>query len=84
MSEPTTSGPSQADAADLEAAVDGAIASCDGDIRAAVRALLLALDVYEAEVATLRDDVARIRAAVSPGYVRGRLGRQRSDEGGTA
>ena len=64
---------------ELEAAVDQAISSCDGDARAAVRALLLTLDVYEAELAALRDDIASIRAAVSPGYVRGRLGGGRQE-----
>lgn len=83
MPEPTTSVRSQTDAAELEATIDEAIASCDGDVRAAVRALLLALGVYELEVATLREDIARVRAAVSPGYVRGRLGRQQQDEGST-
>ena len=83
MTDPTsrTAPPSDNDA--LEAAVEEAVASCDGDARAAVRALLLALEVYEAEVAALQDDVARIRAAVSPGYVRGRLGKSGRDEAGT-
>ncbi len=66
--------PPPADPAALEAAVDEAVASCGGDARAAVRALLVALDVYKAELEALRREVGRIRAAVSPGYVRGRLG----------
>lgn len=50
----------------LEAAVDEAIAECDGDARAAVRALIVA-NTYLEE--------ARNRAIemVSRGYVRGRL-----------
>ncbi len=60
----------------LEAAVDEAVAACDGDPRAAVRALLVTLDATEREVATLKAEVARIEAAVSGGYVRGRLRRQ--------
>ncbi len=59
----------------LEAAVDEAIATCDGDPRAAVRALLVTLDVTEREVASLKAEVARIEAAVSDGYVRGKLRR---------
>ena len=82
MTEPTPQAAPPADTAALETAVDEAIASCDGDARGAVRALLLALDVYAAEVAALRDDIARIRAAVSPGYVRGRIG-GRQDDGDT-
>ena len=73
MTEPKPQMAPPGDAAALEAAVDEAIASCDGDARGTVRALLLALDVYEAEVAALRDDIARIRAAVSVGYVRSRF-----------
>ena len=68
-----------ADVAALDAAVDEAIASCDGDARAAVRALLITLDVYEAELEALRDDVSRIRAAVSPGYLRGHFGKGHRD-----
>ena len=60
----------------LEAAVDEAIAACDGDARAAVRALLVTLDVTEREVAALKAEVVRIEAAVSDGYVRGKLKRQ--------
>lgn len=62
----------------LEAAVDDAIAACDGDLRAAVRALLVTLDATEREVATLKADVARIEVAVSEGYVRGKLRRPAS------
>jgi hypothetical protein len=50
----------------LEAAVDQAIALCDGDPRAAVRALIVANNLLEAEIADLRK-------AVSHAYTRGRF-----------
>jgi hypothetical protein len=50
----------------LEAAVDQAIAACDGDVRATIRALILANDFLEAEVAELMK-------AVSHAYTRGRF-----------
>ena len=50
----------------LEAAVDQAIAACDGDLRAAVRALIVANNFLESEVAELMK-------AVSHAYVRGRF-----------
>jgi hypothetical protein len=50
----------------LEAAVDQAIAVCDGDMRAAVRALIVANNFLESEVAELKK-------AVSHAYVRGRF-----------
>ena len=50
----------------LEAAVDQAIAVCDGDLRAAVRALIVANNFLESEVAELKK-------AVSHAYVRGRF-----------
>ena len=50
----------------LEAAVNEAIAACDGDTRAAVRALLVANDFLESEVAELK-------RAVSHAYTRGRF-----------
>jgi hypothetical protein len=51
---------------ELEAAVDEAIAVCDGDMRAAIRALIVANDYLEAEVGELMK-------AVSRAYVRGRF-----------
>jgi DNA anti-recombination protein RmuC len=51
----------------LEVAVDQAIAVCDGDQRAAVRALIVANNVLESEVADLKK-------AISHAYVRGRFG----------
>jgi hypothetical protein len=50
---------------DLEISADQAIEACGGDARAAVKALLVAVDFLETEVAELR-------AAVSTGYARGR------------
>jgi hypothetical protein len=50
----------------LEAAVDQAIAVCDGDPRAAVRALIIANNLLESEIAELRK-------AVSHAYTRGRF-----------
>jgi hypothetical protein len=50
----------------LEAAVDQVIAVCDGDMRAAVRALVVANNHLESEIAELRK-------AVSHAYTRGRF-----------
>ncbi len=61
------------DATALEAAVDQAVAACDGDLRAAVRALLVTLDATEADLEALKVEVARIEAAMSGGYLRGKL-----------
>jgi hypothetical protein len=53
---------------DLEASTQAVIAACDGDARAAVRALLVANSYLETEV-------ERLEKAVSLGYVRGRIKR---------
>jgi hypothetical protein len=50
----------------LETAVDQAIAVCDGDPRAAVRALIVANNLLESEMADLKK-------AVSHAYMRGRF-----------
>ena len=50
----------------LEAAVDEAIAACGGDLRAAVRALIVANDFLDSEMAELKK-------AVSHAYMRGRF-----------
>jgi hypothetical protein len=50
----------------LEEAVDQAIASCGGDLRATIRALIVANDYLESEVAELMK-------AVSHAYTRGRF-----------
>ena len=51
---------------DLEAAVDEAIAACDGDLRATIRALVIANNFLESEVSELMK-------AVSHAYARGRF-----------
>ena len=56
----------QADADQLEAAVDEAIAACGGDLRSAIRALIVANEFLESEVGELMK-------AVSHAYVRGRF-----------
>ena len=66
--------------AGLKAVVDDAIAACDGDLRATVRARVVTLDAYEAEVAALRKEVASLRVVISPGYVRGRLVRKEAGD----
>jgi len=50
----------------LEAAVDQAIAACGGDLRATIRALIVANDFLETEVTELMK-------AVSHAYARGRF-----------
>jgi len=57
---------SSQDAVLLEAAADQAIAACGGDMREAIRALIVANDFLETEVAELM-------RAVSQAYVRGRF-----------
>ena len=51
---------------ELEAAVDEAIAACDGDLRATIRALIVANNFLESEVSELMK-------AVSHAYARGRF-----------
>jgi hypothetical protein len=51
---------------DLDLAVDQAIAACDGDLRATVRALIVANNFLESEVSELMK-------AVSHAYARGRF-----------
>ena len=50
----------------LEASVDQAIAACGGDVRATIRALILANEYLESEVGELMK-------AVSQAYARGRF-----------
>jgi hypothetical protein len=50
----------------LQAAVEQAIAVCDGDMRAAIRALIVANNFLESEIAELKK-------AVSHAYTRGRF-----------
>ncbi len=58
--------PNAQDADELEAAVDQAIAACDGDMRSTIRALIVANEYLESEVSELMK-------AVSHAYVRGRF-----------
>ena len=60
------SQPFQWDSETLEAATEAAIHACDGDARAAVRALVVASAVLEAEL-------ERTVSQLSTGYVRGKL-----------
>ena len=52
----------------LEVAIDQAIAACGGDMRSAIRALIIANEFLEHEVKELF-------VAVSKGYARGRRGK---------
>jgi hypothetical protein len=56
----------------LEAATDQAIAACDGDVRATVRALIIANGLLESEL-------AEVYAAASRGYARGKVKRDQQD-----
>jgi hypothetical protein len=58
--------PEQSDADQLEAAADQAIATCGGDAREAIKALIVANHFLETEL-------EKLRAAVSTGYARGKL-----------
>jgi hypothetical protein len=55
---------------EIEASVDAAIAACDGNPRATVRALLLVNAYLEAEL-------DRLGELISPGYARGRIRSER-------
>jgi len=61
-----SSQPKALDDDELEAAVDAAIAACDGELRATIRALIVANNFLECEVEELMK-------AVSHAYVRGRF-----------
>lgn len=50
----------------LEGAVDEAIAACGGDMRATIRALIVAIDYLE-------NEASELMKAVSRAYVRGRF-----------
>ena len=56
----------RSDTDQLEAAADQAIATCGGDAREAVKALIVANHFLETEL-------EKLRAAVSTGYARGKL-----------
>jgi hypothetical protein len=61
-----SSKPDPADDCELESAVDQAIAACEGDLRATIRALIVANNFLESEVGELMK-------AVSHAYTRGRF-----------
>ena len=63
---PSSPQPNVQDADALEAAVNQAIAACDGDMRSTIRALIVANEFLESEVTELMK-------AVSHAYVRGRF-----------
>jgi hypothetical protein len=65
MSQSAASRP-QADADRLEAAVDEAVAACGGNVRDALKALIVANEYLESEVCELMQ-------AVSRAYARGRF-----------
>ena len=56
---------SQPEADPLDLAADQAIAACDGDVRAALKATIVAYGCLES-------DVKQLQAAVSSGYARGK------------
>jgi hypothetical protein len=56
----------------LDLAADQVIAACDGDVHAAVRALIVAKGLLEAEL-------NEVYAASSMGYARGRLTKRATD-----
>ena len=58
--------PDPTDDAGLESAVEQAIAACGGDLRATIRALIVANDYLE-------NEVAELMKAVSHAYARGRF-----------
>jgi hypothetical protein len=60
------SQPNAQGADELETAIDQAIATCDGDMRATIRALIVANNYLESEVGELMK-------AVSHAFVRGRF-----------
>ena len=63
---PSSPQPNQNEADELEVVVDQAIAACDGNLRATIRALILANDFLE-------NEVSELMKAVSHAYVRGRF-----------
>jgi hypothetical protein len=66
-SRPSSSSQPHPEGADeLELAVEQAIAACGGDLRGAIRALILANDFLE-------NEVSELMKAVSHAYVRGRF-----------
>ncbi len=65
MSEPAVKAPQSGSTAQLDAEIEEAIALCGGDVRAALRATLMANSYLQGEV-------DRLEAAASPGFARRR------------
>lgn len=63
---PLSSQANSMEESELEAAIDEAIAACDGDLRATIGALIIANNFLESEVGELMK-------AVSHAYTRGRF-----------
>jgi hypothetical protein len=59
-----------ADAAALEISVDQAIAACDGDLRATVRALVVANSFLNEQNVALSTELDYAWRWISPGYTR--------------
>ncbi|MBP0581476.1 hypothetical protein J8I29_19260 [Labrys sp. LIt4] len=57
---------------DLDTRVDKAIAACDGDARAAVRALIILTDHLQADLAAQTEAASRLAEGISRGFMRGR------------
>ena len=57
---------------ELEASADDAIAACDGDAKAAVKVLLVALDHAQTELAAREAELTKLLLDLSKGYSRGR------------
>jgi|GEM_PF-517783 len=65
---------------DLEAATDQAIAACEGDMRATVRALVVANNFLTAQNEVLSNELDEAWRWISPGYTRS-TGRRRMKSG---
>ncbi len=63
---PPSSQPNSIEESELDAAVDQAIAACDGDLRITIRALVITNSFLESEVCELMK-------AISHAYTRGRF-----------
>ena len=74
---PFSSQANSMEESELEAAVDQAIAACEGDLRATIRALVIANDFLESEVSELMK-------AVSHAYARGRFTPIPAEAGGAS
>ena len=62
----------------LESAVEQAIAACDGDLRAAIRALVVANDFLTEQNMALSQELDFAWRWISPGFTRSKLKRRMS------